>query len=156
MAAMTRSTRVRTDTLMRRIFRSERLEDVMNQNAASMHSEDFRQCLAALCRELGTVPERVIRGAEIDRSYGHQLFNGTRSPSRDKVLQLAFGFGLSVDQAQRLLRSAGKSLLYPRLERDTVILFALSKSMTILQAQELLERYDMTPLGGIRKYEKST
>lgn len=148
--------RVRTDTLMRRIFRAERLEDVMKLNAPSMGAESFCACLADLCRELDTVPERVIRGSEIDRSYGHQLFNGTRKPSRDKVLQLAFGFGLGVEQTQRLLRAAGKSPLYPRLERDTVVLFALDKSLGILEVQELLERYGMTPLGGIRKYEQPT
>ena len=31
------------------------------------------------------VPERVIRAASIDRTYGHQIFNGTRRPSRDKA-----------------------------------------------------------------------
>jgi len=148
--------RVRTDTLLRRIFRAERLDDVIRQNGPSMQAEDFQTCLAGLCRELDAVPERVIRRAEIERSYGHQLFNGTRRPSRDKVLQLAFGFGLDVEQAQRLLRSAGKSPLYPRLKRDTVILFALSKSMSVIEVQGLLEEYDLTPLGGMTGYEQQT
>ena len=152
---MARSVRLRTDTLMRRIFRAERLEDVLRQNEASMQSEDFCACLEDLCRQKDTVPERVIRRSEIERSYGHQLFNGTRKPSRDKVLQLAFGFGLDVDQTQRLLRAAGKSLLYPRVERDMALLFALGKSMTVLQVQELLEQHGMTALGGNRRYEQS-
>lgn len=151
---MVRSLRLRTDTLMRRIFKASNVEDVLKQNAPSMQAENFCACLNDLCRELGAVPEQVIRRSQIDRSYGHQLFNGTRKPSRDKVLQLAFGFGLNVDQAQRLLRSAGKSLLYPRLQRDTIILFALDKGMTLFELQELLERYEATPLGGNRKYEQ--
>ena len=153
---MARSTWVRTDTLMRRIFKADRLDDVLRQNEPSMQSEAFCACLADLCREQDIVPERVIRQSEIDRSYGHQLFNGTRKPSRDKVLQLAFGFGLNVDQTQRLLRSAGKSLLYPRLKRDMVILFALNKSMNLIELQELLEHHGLTQLGGMRKYEQQT
>ena len=134
--------RLRTDTLMRRIFKAESVEDALRQNAPSMHSEGFCECLNKLCREQNAVPEQVIRRAQIDRSYGHQLFNGTRKPSRDKVLQLAFGFGLDVEQTQRLLRAAGKSLLYPRLRRDTVILFALGKSMSVFELQELLEQIE--------------
>jgi len=151
---MARGMRLRTDTLMRRIFRANDVDEVLRQNAPAMHGEDFCECLNALCRELDDVPEQVIKRSQIDRSYGHQLFNGTRKPSRDKVLQLAFGFGLDVDQTQRLLRSAGKSPLYPRLRRDTVILFALGKSMGLFELQELLERYEMTTLGGVRKYEQ--
>ena len=62
------------------------------------------------------LPAQVIERSQIERTYGHQLFNGTRRPSRDKVLQLALGLGLSVDETQRLLRAAGKSPLYPRLK----------------------------------------
>ena len=76
------------------------------------------------------------------------MFNGTRRPSRDKVIQLAFGFGLGVDETQRLLRAADKSLLYPRLKRDAVILYGLQKSLPILAVQENLVKYGLTMLGG--------
>lgn len=143
-----RTNRVRTDTLMRRIFKASALDDVFRQNETSMVTEDFAQCLAALCEAKGMIPERVIRNSEIDRSYGHQLFNGTRQPSRDKVLQLAFGLGLRVDEAQRLLRSADKSPLYPRIKRDAALLFGLSRSMSILEVQALLTQNNLTQLGG--------
>ena len=45
------------------------------------------------------------------RNYAYQLFNGTRKPSRDKVIQLAFGFGLSVDDTQELLKVARQAPL---------------------------------------------
>ena len=150
---MAKTGRLRTDTLMRRIFKAQKLDDVLRQNEPAMQPESFCALLASLCRELDTVPERVIRRAEIERSYGHQLFNGTRQPSRDKVLQLAFGFGLDVDRTQRLLRAAGKSPLYPRLKRDTVFIYALANGLDVLRVQELLQRYDLTLLGGMEKNE---
>ena len=94
------------------------------------------------------LPAQVIERSQIERTYGHQLFNGTRRPSRDKVLQLALGLGLSVDETQRLLRAAGKSQLYPRLKRDAVILYALQKKLPILTVQENLTKYGLTLLGG--------
>ena len=97
-----------------------------------------------------SVPARVIEQSQIERTYGHQLFNGTRRPSRDKVLQLAIGMGLNVEETQKLLRAAGKSPLYPRLRRDAVILFGIRKSFSIIDVQEALAKYRLTTLGGQR------
>ena len=96
------------------------------------------------------LPAQVIERSQIERTYGHQLFNGTRRPSRDKVLQLALGLGLSVDETQRLLRAAGKSPLYPRLKRDAVILYGIGKKLPIFTVQENLTKYGLTLLGGLK------
>jgi hypothetical protein len=97
---------------------------------------------------MGQVPERVIKLASIERTYGHQLFNGTRKPSRDKVIQLAFGFGLDVDETQELLKIAQKSLLYPKIKRDAVILYCLNNHKSIIQTQSVLETLGVILLGG--------
>lgn len=149
-----RTARVRTDTLMRRIFKADALDELLRQNAPNMQDEPFNACLAALCEQRALVPERVIRRAEIDRSYGHQLFNGTRQPSRDKVLQLALAMSLSVEEAQRLLRAANRSPLYPRIKRDAVLLFALGKSLGVNEVQALLVQHDLTPLGGVNRHDE--
>ena len=146
----TKTSRVRTDTLMRRIVRASTLADGFQQNEASMQTETFRDCLEALCRDRKLVAEKAIRQSGIDRSYGHQLFNGTRQPSRDKVLQLAIGMRLTVEETQRLLRSAGKSALYPRLRRDAVVLYGLGRAMSVMEVQSLLTHYDLTQLGGMK------
>ena len=61
--------------------------------------------------------------------------NGTRRPSRDKAIQLAFGFGLDVEETQGLLRAADKSVLYPRIKRDAAIIFAISRKMSLTETQ---------------------
>ncbi|MCM1309232.1 MAG: XRE family transcriptional regulator, partial [Butyrivibrio sp.] len=103
--------------------------------------------LKRLCSEKHTVAERVINAADIDRTYGHQIFNGTRNPSRDKVIQLAFGFGLNVEETQGLLRAAGKSALYPRIKRDAAIIFAISKKMPLTETQIFLTSLDIAIIG---------
>lgn len=94
------------------------------------------------------MPERVIKAASIDRTYGHQIFNGTRRPSRDKLLQLAFGFGLKVEETQRLLRLAEKNPLYPKIKRDAAILHSLAEGKSLMETQELLQSLELTILGG--------
>ena len=142
--------RVNTNTLMKRLFKAADLDTYLEGNESNLHSPDFYTLLKQACEKRNMLPAQAIERSQIERTYGHQLFNGTRRPSRDKVLQLALGLGLSVDETQRLLRAAGKSPLYPRLKRDAVILFGIQKKLPILTVQENLTKYGLTLLGGLK------
>jgi len=142
--------RVNTNSLMKRLFKAADLDAYLEENESNLHSPDFYTLLKQACEKRDMLPAQVIERSQIERTYGHQLFNGTRRPSRDKVIQLALGLGLSVDETQRLLRAAGKSQLYPRLKRDAVILYALQKKLPILTVQENLTKYGLTLLGGLK------
>jgi len=119
----------------------------MSRNEENFETKKFTEYLNDLCRKKELIPEQVIKAAQIDRTYGHQLFNGTRRPSRDKVIQLAIAFELSMDDTQELLRVAGRNELYPRIRRDAAIIFGLSKHMEMQQMQEFLASLDISILG---------
>ena len=140
--------RVTTGNLLKRIFKTKSLSTYLKENEEHLHPEDFCTCLKELCRKKNLIAERVIEKGEIERTYGHQLFNGTRRPSRDKVLQLAFGLEATVEETQKMLRAAGKSALYPRLKRDAVILYCLKNRIPFLETQDILESYGLTIIGG--------
>ena len=141
---------ITTGTLMKKLFTARNLDNFMKQHNDAMLEISLTEHLSKLCDERETVPERVILKAQIDRVYGHQIFNGTRKPSRDKVIQLAFGFGLDVDDAQKLLRISGKSILYPKLKRDAVIIFGLKNKLVISDVQDILYDYGLTILGDMK------
>ena len=143
--------KVSTNTLMRRLVKADSLDAFLQKNEDQLKPVDFCDMLQDLCRERALVPERVILKAQIDRTYGHQLFNGTRRPSRAKVLQLAFGMELGIEETQCLLRAADRSPLYPRLKRDAVVLFCLSNHYSMEDTQEQLASHGLTQLGGIPK-----
>ena len=136
-----------TSTLMRKLFKTKTLGGFLRNNETDLERETFQECLKKYCSEKHEIAEHIIERAQIDRTYGHQLFNGTRNPSRDKVLQLAVGLGLDVDETQQLLRAASKSPLYPRIRRDAVLIFALKEHWNMAGVQEALAQYDLTPLG---------
>ena len=133
--------KINTNTLMKRLFKANDLDAYMKGNESQFGSPDFQAMLKDFCEKRGLLPARVIEQSQIERTYGHQLFNGTRRPSR---------MGLNVEETQKLLRAAGKSPLYPRLRRDAVILFGIRKSFSILDVQEALAKYRLTTLGGQR------
>lgn len=137
-----------TSTLLHRLFEAPDIASFLEGDGDFGALPAFHVFITALCRTDGLVPEQVIRRAAIDRTYGHQLFNGTRRPSRDKVLQLAFGLGLTVEGAQELLKIARKSALYPRIRRDAAILYCLNRGIDILETQNTLQALGETLLGG--------
>ena len=94
------------------------------------------------------MPEQVIRRANLEKFYGHQLFSGKRNPSRDTVLQLAFAMGADLTQAQEMLRVARRSLLYPRIKRDTVIIYCLHSHISLVNTQIILQDPELPLLGG--------
>lgn len=137
-----------TSTLLHRLFQAPDIAAFLQDDGDFGMLPPFHVFITALCQSDGLVPEQVIRRAAIDRTYGHQLFNGTRRPSRDKVLQLAFGFGLTVEGAQELLKIARKSALYPRIRRDAAILYCLNRGLDIFETQSTLQGLGETMLGG--------
>ena len=141
---------VGTSTLLRRIFKAPNLRSYLDENEKSLIVPTFTEYLEMLCQDRNMVREHVIGRAGIERGFGHQLFRGSRNPSRDNVLRLAFGFGLDVDETQALLRAARRTPLYPRIKRDSAILYGLAHHNTIIEIQSSLSDFGLTVLGGER------
>lgn len=132
-----------TNTLLQKLVNGKSLQKVLDSDA----EVPLTKYLQELCEERDVVPEQVIKKAQIDRTYGHQIFNGTRNPSRDKLIQLAVGFGLSLDETQMLLKKAGKSVLYSKIKRDAACIYGISHGMNMMELQELLLSVDVPLLG---------
>ena len=76
-------------------------------------------------------------------SYLYKLSEGKRkSPTRNKALQICFGLGLDIDESNEFLKTAGVGILYPKLGRDSIIMFCLEKGWGIIECEELLEKYN--------------
>lgn len=140
-----------TSALWEQLFKASSVRQFIGQNESDIGLPPFPEYIASLCKDRGTVAERIIKKANIERSFGHSIFRGDRNPSRDTVLQLAFGFEADVDLAQALLRHAGQSALYPRVPRDVVISYCLFHQKSIIEAQHLLMELNLPLIGGAMK-----
>ncbi|MGN1317683.1 MAG: helix-turn-helix domain-containing protein [Lachnospirales bacterium] len=75
----------------------------------------------------------------LSESYLYKLLEGRRcKPSRDTLLQLCFGLELDIDESNRLLRCGNTNTLYPRIKRDSIIIFCLNKKENIKKCDEML------------------
>ena len=82
---------------------------------------------------------RVVRMADLNETFGYQIFTGARNPSRNKVLQIAFAMALSLRETNRALSCAGVSVLDPKRRRDAIIIFCLDRGCSLQRVNE--ERY---------------
>ena len=139
--------RVSTDTLAKRVMRTKKLSQFMQNNEAFMESMSLPEYLERLLHDRGLSIADVIRRSQVERSYGYQIFRGMRKPSRDRLLMLALGMNLNMDETGRLLMIGGRSPLYPRLKRDAVLMYCVKESLSVYKTQELLADYGLTLLG---------
>lgn len=101
----------------------------------------FTEQLAQFLQQKQLTRANVINNAQIYLRYGYEIFNGTKKPSRDKVLQLCLAMELTITESQHLLNSAGVSELYPRNRRDSIIYFCIKNRKDVLTCNELLSDY---------------
>ena len=95
--------------------------------------------LQQLLDEKGLARSRVVRMADLNETFGYQIFTGARNPSRDKVLQIAFAMALTLRETNRALTAAGVSNLNCKSRRDAK---RCLRRIIARQLFRLLERYD--------------
>lgn len=117
------------------------------ENKEYMVDKTLAQFLEQLLQETGISKAKAIKNAEMSEIYGYHIFAGTRIPERGKVLALAIGMGLKLDQIQQLLKVAGYSTLYVKRPFDSVVLYGICNNMSVAQINELLYDYGMETLG---------
>ncbi|MPM47339.1 hypothetical protein SDC9_94048 [bioreactor metagenome] len=139
--------KARTSTLLRQLFKAPDLDSFFDRYEGTLQTPELHNHLITLCEERGLKKDTVIKNAGIERTYGYQIFNGTRKPSRDKVLQIALAMRLNMDETQKLLRIADKSLLYPRLKRDAAVIYCVVHGLGCMSAQNLLDELGLHLLG---------
>lgn len=144
-------TQITTDELLTQIFKEPDPEHFFEQNDTAFVTVSFCEYLNGWCKTNREVAEHIIRRANLEKSYGHQLFSGKRNPSRDTVLQLAFAMDADYKQAQDMLKIARKSQLYPRIKRDAAIIYCLHNRNSLMDAQILLQDLKLPLLGGREK-----
>ena len=77
--------------------------------------------------------------SNLEPNYINKLRIGQiKKPSRDKLLQLAFGLSFTEDETQLLFRLAGLCALYPRFKRDYIIMTCIRANKSIWECNDYL------------------
>lgn len=136
-----------TDELNHEIKMATDIEDYLSENKEHMLTHCLSDHLNMLLSQKRMSRADVVRGSLLDRAYVYQIFSGEKTPSRDKLIAIAFGLCLSDEETQKMLKLSGNRELYSRDERDALILFSLQRKRTIFDANNLLFSHSLPVLG---------
>lgn len=135
-----------TEELAHEIKSVTDIDDYLNANNDNLLTLSLSEYLNTLLSQKKIRKADVIRGSLLSRAYVYKIFAGEKIPSRDKLIALAFGLGLSDSETQKMLKISGNLELYARNKRDALLLFALQKHKSILEVNELLYDHQLTIL----------
>jgi hypothetical protein len=127
-----------TKELENEIKRVDDINRFLSDNITEFHSKKLSDYLIEMLIKYNIEKKDVIMRSEINLTYGYQVFDGRKQPKRNKIIQICFGFPLTVEELQLALRYGGVNELYPRVKRDAYIMFAADKKYSIYKLNELL------------------
>lgn len=145
---MTVSDLIAPQSLWTHLFQASTVQEYFSVIGEQTNLISLQEYLRAACIARKKSPGQVIACSGIDRSFGHHIFRGTRSPSRDTVLKLAYGLELNVEQTQQLLEAARMATLHPGVKRDAVIAHGIHTGRNLVQLQQILFELGFPLLGG--------
>lgn len=136
-----------TDELLNILKSKRNYSDFFKENLDELYFETTSEYLKMLLEQKGLKKGEVINRANLDKGYAYQIFNGIKTnPSRDKLLMLAFGMKLNLEETKKLLKISNLPDLYIRNPRDSVIIFCIENKIDLLQTNEKLDELSLAPL----------
>lgn len=127
-----------TEQVLHELLETESLDEFIGEH--EFPAGTLADFLDEMLKKKGLKRSRVVHMADINETFGYQIFTGQRNPSRDKVLQIAFAMALTLREANRALRAAGVSSLNPKCRRDAIIIFYLDHGCSLQKVNEELYR----------------
>lgn len=127
-----------TQMLQTELKNAQSAEAFVEANQAELQTKTVAEYLNEMLIKYDLKKCDVNKRADLAGNYFYQVCNGSKSPGRDKLIQIALGFPLTLRETQYLLRLGGHSELYVRNSRDAFLMFAIEKGYGIQRVNELL------------------
>ena len=126
----------------REVVAEKSLDDALK----SIYTDSFEKHLQQIINKKGLKNSEVYSAANISKQYFSKLLKGQVKPSKEKVLALAVGLMLNVDETIDFLRIAGYALS-PISQTDVIVeYFIRNKDYNVLKIDIVLFDYGLDPL----------
>lgn len=111
-----------------------RMKDFNEELVRSNNAPSFCDYLNEELEKAGVNRSKLIHVLNLDRSYGYQILNGTRVPTRENIIKISLFSQFSLEQTQRLLTLAQRCELYVRRPLDAKIVYCLEHKLPFKNA----------------------
>ena len=132
----------RTNDLMEELSGQDTdLDRYFEENPTSFINVDIKEFWKNAVDTSSKTKSDIINKADMSYCYFYDVINGRKIPSKDKIIRIVLAMNLSLDDCQEALRICGKSALYPRIKRDSILIYAINKGYSIYQTNDLLAEH---------------
>lgn len=137
-----------TDELLKELGNTSDINQYLSTNRDELIEQNVAKYLNELLEKKENLTKsKIIKSTSLSESCIYDIFRGEKSnPSRNKLLQIAFAMSLDLETTQKLLKIAKVGILYPRIKRDSIIIFALNKNLDFFECENLLEQAEVEGL----------
>ena len=98
----------------------------------------FHDYIMMVLKEKKISKGKMLDDIFVERSYGYQMLNGRRNPTRLVILRIILYLGLDIMESQFLLAVTGKQALYPINRFEAALIYAISHQMDLDSVEEML------------------
>lgn len=117
------------------------ISEYIASNPDSFINGNIKDYWEGIIDKSGLTKSSIINKSDFSYCYFYDIINGRKIPGKDKVVRLILAMKLSLDDCQDALRISSKSALYPKIKRDSILIFALNNSPSIYETNDLLTKY---------------
>lgn len=125
---------------------SRKHPESLEESLKKIHKYSFAGYLQQLINKKGMKNSEVYATANITKQYFSKLINGKVNPSKEKVIALAIGLHLNMDETKDILKIAGYAFS-PFSQTDTVVKYFINnKDYNVIKLDILLYDFGLDPI----------
>lgn len=129
-----------TEKLLELLKKSGSIDAYLQENKDFLLDCEIKEYLNTLKQKKGYTVAQIAKRAELSEPFCHQFLSpkNPRLPSRETLLSFCIGMQLNLDEIQTALRIAKFALLYPKDERDSILIYGIAHQKSVPEINELL------------------
>ena len=132
-----------TDMINQNLNKARDLDNFLKENADSMHHPSVAIFINDYMREHNIEMKEFVRRAKVagfTRQYAYEFldYKKKRKCSQDRLVAVALILGMTMDDANHLMKYAEVNTLYVKNKRDAILAYALNNKLSLADTNELL------------------
>lgn len=135
-----------TDDLQQEMMSSLNLGNFLSDNQQSFLTENVSVALNRLYEKRELTKSKLAKQSYMSEIYLHQIFSGHRHPSRSRLICLCYGLSATLEETQELLKLGGLAQLYPKIKRDSIIMYGIVHGVSLFEINDKLFEEGMETL----------
>lgn len=137
---------IKTEKVSKLLEEQTSISQFIESNKDIFVDESLAEYLHILLKQKKLTISTFVDHTQLAKSYIYKIFNGDKIPTKDKLLQLVFTFGASLEEAQMMFKRANIAPLYSKNLRDSIIIFCIHKKYDVFKVNDELINNKEKPL----------